>query len=93
MFSVILIALPIRVKEFPKSFYMTEIAIIAGERPAEMTSKRRMRRIRGKMRVATVAKSVRIAKAEYGPESLADDFGRRLLQQKGSIPPDTDLEF
>jgi hypothetical protein len=24
---------------------------------------------------------------------LEDDFGRRLLAQKGSIPPDVDLEF
>ncbi|WP_296710987.1 MbcA/ParS/Xre antitoxin family protein [Rhodoblastus sp.] len=36
-----------------------------------MTSKRRMRRIRGKMRSATVAKSSRIAGAEYGPDSIA----------------------
>lgn len=44
-----------------------------------MTSKRRMRRIRGKMRAATVAESIRrglqqaidIAGAEYGPDSIA----------------------
>jgi hypothetical protein len=111
-----------------------------------MTSKRRMRRIRGKMRATTVAESIRrgllqaidLAGAKCGPESLAvldhlispdsgrrsfatlqlsekqaeaiknakmdlrhghldalleDDFGRRLLKQKGTIPLDVDLEI
>ncbi|MDR3425102.1 MAG: hypothetical protein P4M13_08570 [Alphaproteobacteria bacterium] len=112
--------------------------MIAGERPAEMTSKRRKRRIHGKMRAATVAKSIQIPDAEYGSESLAgladlippandrrsfstlelseeqveaikntkmdprhdhlnalleDDFGHRRVAQKGSIPPNVDLEI
>ena len=128
-----------------------------------MTSKRRMRRIRGKRRTATVARAeprhagltsempndlralaregLRLpyeADAEYGPEVSAaledlmspdkgrrrfltrelseghaesikntkmiprhdhlnalldDNFGRRLLEQKGTIPPDVDLEY
>jgi ubiquinone biosynthesis protein UbiJ len=92
-----------------------------------MTSKRRMRRIRGKMRAATVAggtrrglqqaiepandrrsfstnelseeqaEAIKNAKMDARHDHLnvllEDDFGRRLLAQKGSIPPDVVLEF